>query len=174
MSWITGFIRHLKTILVLPFTVLVIIPGLIIYFSPVWNLSYVLGSSSQMLYGIGLLAFFISSAFFVSTLVLFIRISEGTLAPWDPSQKLVVRGYYRHLRNPMILGIVALLFSEALIFDSLLIMIWCLLFVLINHLYFIRKEEPDLLKRFGEEYRIYQQNVPRWWPRRQGWRPEDE
>ena len=48
------------------------------------------------------------------TVTLFIRIGRGTLAPWDPTRKLVVRGPYAHVRNPMITGVLAILIGEAL------------------------------------------------------------
>ena len=38
----------------------------------------------------------------------------------------------------------------------------------LNSIYFILKEEPDLQKRFGEDYKKYKENVPRWIPR---WKP---
>ena len=168
------FVRHLKTIMILPFSVMVVIPLLVLLFTPPWNLSYLIGISAPILFGVGFILGLMSVAFFISSLVLFLRISEGTLAPWDPSKKLVVRGYYRHMRNPMIAGVGCVLFSEALVFDSLLLMIWTVLFFGLNHFYFILKEEPDLLGRFGREYQQYKTHVPRWWPRRFAWRPEDD
>ena len=45
---------------------------------------------------------------------------------------------------------------------------WALFFFGLNSVYFILKEEPDLLKRFGEDYKNYKENVPRWIPR---WKP---
>ncbi|MHA2314349.1 MAG: methyltransferase family protein [Candidatus Hermodarchaeia archaeon] len=38
-----------------------------------------------------------------------------------------------------------------------------------NHIWFIKREEPDLERRFGDEYRQYKRNVPRWIPRRSPW-----
>ena len=46
---------------------------------------------------------------------------------------------------------------------------WLLLFVAINHTYFLLLEEPGLVARFGEEYERYRAAVPRWLPRRVGW-----
>ena len=63
-------------------------------------------------------------ALWVWTVRLFARIGRGTLAPWDPTERLVVEGPYAHVRNPMITGVLAVLLGEALIFGSTAIAIW--------------------------------------------------
>jgi protein-S-isoprenylcysteine O-methyltransferase Ste14 len=102
------------------------------------------------------------------TLSLFVRIGRGTLAPWDPTRKLVIVGPYAHVRNPMISGVWGGLVGEALVLGSGRLALWAALFLLINHVYFVLSEEPGLLRRFGEEYAQYCRAVPRWIPR---WRP---
>jgi hypothetical protein len=37
----------------------------------------------------------------VATIRLFVVVGRGTLAPWNPTKRLVVQGVYRHVRNPM-------------------------------------------------------------------------
>jgi protein-S-isoprenylcysteine O-methyltransferase Ste14 len=59
-----------------------------------------------------------------------------------------------------------MLVGEALIWGSALLAAWAAGFLLINHVYFILSEEPGLEERFGEDYRIYKENVPRWIPNR--------
>ena len=105
------------------------------------------------------------------TIASFIRIGRGTLAPWSPTRKLVVEGLYAHVRNPMILGVLIVLLGEALAPASWRILAWALVFFLTNTLYFVVSEEPGLERRFGEEYRRYKMNVPRWMPRLRPWRP---
>jgi protein-S-isoprenylcysteine O-methyltransferase Ste14 len=90
---------------------------------------------------------------------------KGTLAPWNPTQNLVIEGPYKYVRNPMISGVFFILISEALFFSSANILLWAVLFFLINTVYFILKEEPDLEKRFGDAYRQYKKDVPRWLPK---------
>ena len=102
---------------------------------------------------------------------LFARIGRGTLAPWDPTRHLVVEGPYRHVRNPMITAVLAVLAGEAALFGSPPLLIWCAAFFAINHVFFRLHEEPGLERRFGEEYRAYKRNVPRWLPRRAPWAP---
>jgi protein-S-isoprenylcysteine O-methyltransferase Ste14 len=98
------------------------------------------------------------------------RIGKGTLAPWDPTTHLVVEGPYAHVRNPMITGVLAALLGEALVFGSTAIAIWAAVFVAVNHVFFLAYEEPAVERRFGDAYRRYKQNVPRWIPRRVPWR----
>ena len=94
---------------------------------------------------------------------------RGTIMPWDPSTRLVVRGPYRHVRNPMISAVLFLVSGQALIWGSWLTGALALFFFLVNHFYFIYSEEPGLEQRFGESYRHYKAHVPRWLPRRTPW-----
>ena len=99
------------------------------------------------------------------TITLFGRFGNGTLAPWHPTQKLVIVGPYRFVRNPMISGVFFILIGESLVFHSTSILEWAGLFFLINTTYFILSEEPSLEQRFGDEYRQYKKHVGRWVPR---------
>jgi protein-S-isoprenylcysteine O-methyltransferase Ste14 len=105
----------------------------------------------------------------VWTMRLFARVGRGTAAPWNPPRRLVVAGPYRHVRNPMITSVLAMLAGEALILESGVIAIWLGVFFLVNVLYFPLVEEKELIKRFGEDYRLYRSNVPRWLPRPTAW-----
>jgi protein-S-isoprenylcysteine O-methyltransferase Ste14 len=105
------------------------------------------------------------------TVTLFIRVGRGTLAPWDPTRRLVVRGPYTRVRNPMISGVLAIIVGEAIAFGTRQLWMWAALFLLINHVYFVLSEERGLARRFGAEYDEYRRNVPRWIPRLTAWRP---
>jgi protein-S-isoprenylcysteine O-methyltransferase Ste14 len=100
------------------------------------------------------------------TISLFASEGEGTLAPWDPTRKLVVQGPYRRVRNPMITGVSMVIFGEALILGSPAVLIEFGAFALINLTYIPLVEEPGLVRRFGDEYVSYRRAVPRWIPRR--------
>ena len=154
---------------ILPFTVLLIIPAVILWatgFRIGWGLGLpwdaVIVLAGALLMGSGL--YYLSI-----TIWLFISIGRGTLAPWSPTSKLVVIGPYRHVRNPMISGVLMTLLGESIVFGSLGIFICFLLFFIINHIYFIYSEEPGLARRFGNEYLSYKRNVPRWIPRLRPW-----
>jgi protein-S-isoprenylcysteine O-methyltransferase Ste14 len=100
---------------------------------------------------------------------LIIIYANTTVMPWTPSESLVMRGPYRYVRNPMILGVVLVMVSEGLILESFGILALALIFFLGNNLYFILFEEPKLEARFGEDYLRYKANVHRWWPRLRPW-----
>ncbi|HMG94173.1 MAG TPA: isoprenylcysteine carboxylmethyltransferase family protein [Chryseolinea sp.] len=152
--------RHLRDILLLPFTMSVVVP----YF--IYKPQRPLLPAHDLLLKVSGLAIGISGIFMLLyTISLFGRFGKGSLAPWSPTQKLVVVGPYRYCRNPMITGVFFILTGEACFFNSTAILWWAGLFFIINTIYFILKEEPDLERRFGEEYRIYKQNVPRWIPK---------
>ncbi len=105
----------------------------------------------------------------VATIRLFMTVGKGTLAPWNPPQRLVVRGVYRYVRNPMISGACCLLLGEAVLAASLPLLGLFALAVIVNVVYIPLSEEPGLAKRFGDDYLTYKQNVPRWVPRLRPW-----
>ena len=96
---------------------------------------------------------------------LFATVGKGTLAPWNPPQRLVVRGAYRYVRNPMMTGVFCILLGESLIFGSLWLLGWFGFFVAVTVTVIPVWEEPRLAKRFGQDYLLYKRNVPRWIPR---------
>ena len=81
----------------------------------------------------------------------------------------MVAGPYRYVRNPMLTGVLFMLTAESLLFVSWPLFGWVVAFFLINTTYFLTIEEPGLEKRFGEDYRRYKSNVPRWIPRFRPW-----
>lgn len=141
---------------ILPVIVLILVP---LYIETNISIHHI----SALLTGL----FIICIGLFIMTMTisLFIRIGKGTLAPWSPTRKLVIRGMYGHVRNPMIIGVLIVLIGESIAFLSLNIFIWSLIFFIFNNLFFVIYEEPDLEKRFGDKYLEYKKNVPRWIPR---------
>lgn len=119
--------------------------------------------------GVGLAA--LGWSMVVWTNALFVRIGLGTLAPWDPTKRLVVAGPFAHVRNPMISGVACAIAGVALATWSSRVGGWLLAFLLVNHVYFIVSEEPGLRRRFAADYDAYAAAVPRWWPRLRAWRP---
>ena len=104
-----------------------------------------------------------------ATVHLFATEGQGTLVPWDPPRRLVVRGIYRHVRNPMITGVFLVILGEAVVLASPAVGSWFVAVMLINLVYIPLSEEPGLDRRFGDAYRVYKRNVPRWIPRLSPW-----
>ena len=92
----------------------------------------------------------------------FLFAGRGTLAPFDPPQRLVVRGLYRFTRNPMYNGVLAVLAGEAWLFRSTALLQYAVVMFILFHLVVAIYEEPALESRFGESYRAYRGMVPRW------------
>jgi len=95
----------------------------------------------------------------------FATIGQGTPAPFDPPQRLVIRGPYRFVRNPMYIGAGLALAGAALFYRSLPILGYTVFFFLVVHLFVVGYEEPTLRRTFGQEYAAYCERVGRWWPR---------
>lgn len=167
MNW-----RQLRAILLLPGLVLVGIPLLILLrtrdirpgwgLSAPWTLAPILVGLTLMGLGLRLMA---------QTIRLFTTVGQGTLAPWDATRRLVVQGPYRHVRNPMISGVLSVLLGESILLGSVRLFVWFVAAALVNMVYIPLSEEPGLEARFGDDYREYLRHVPRWLPRRTPWRP---
>jgi len=97
---------------------------------------------------------------------------KGTLAPWDPPRRLVVVGLYRHVRNPMYVGVLALVAGWALLFASWWIAAYGAMVAAGFHVRVVRFEEPWLAAQFGEAWRRYRADVRRWVPRIVPWTGE--
>lgn len=148
-------IKNLVSFL-LPFTVLILIPH---WIEKNITIQYF------MTFVVGVIIIIFGLYIMIQTISTFIRIGRGTLAPWSPTRKLITGGMYGYVRNPMILGVLTVLLGESIAILSSNIFIWAMTyFVIMNAVFFIY-EEPDLERKFGEEYRDYKKNVPRWVPR---------
>jgi len=168
---VVTLLRHLFAIAVLPFTVTVLLP---VWIARRYAIEPKLGNSISQLVlqfiGLGLLS--LGLLLFVTSLRRFATEGKGTLAPWDPPCQLVVRGPYRFVRNPMISGVIFILFGEALVLLSLPHAVWAASFLVLNLIYIPLIEEPQLAWRFGDSYREYCRHVRRFIPRIPPWRPE--
>jgi protein-S-isoprenylcysteine O-methyltransferase Ste14 len=148
--------------LILPLTVLIVIPAVIENDLEIKNITNVLIGIGLMITGFYMI---------IKTITAFKRIGKGTLAPWSPTKVLVITGIYRYVRNPMIIGVLTVLIGESIAVMSMPILIWAGFFFIINTVYFILYEEPDLEHKFGRPYLDYKKNVPRWIPRLKPYKP---
>ncbi|MEO8602334.1 MAG: isoprenylcysteine carboxylmethyltransferase family protein [bacterium] len=167
------WLRHLCAIAVLPFSVTVLVPlwiaernGVVLHVGT--------DAAEWLLQLIGLALLTLGAGFFAASLRRFAVEGQGTLAPWDPPRRIVVRGPYRYVRNPMISGVVLLLCGEAALWLSWPHALWAAAFATINLIYIPLLEEPQLARRFGASYRDYCAHVPRLMPRLQPWEPPTE
>jgi protein-S-isoprenylcysteine O-methyltransferase Ste14 len=113
------------------------------------------------------------AAALVQSFVRFVVEGRGTPAPLAPTERLVVGGLYRYVRNPMYVALVAAIAGQALLLGRVVLLayaaiVWatCALFVRVY-------EEPTLRRQFGASYEAYRRAVPAWLPRLRPWRPDD-
>jgi protein-S-isoprenylcysteine O-methyltransferase Ste14 len=93
----------------------------------------------------------------------------GTPMPAAPTQRLVVNGFNRYLRNPMYAGLVVVILGQALLFGQAGLVLYAAVFWLVTACFVHWYEEPTLARQFGDEYEVYRRAVPAWWPRRTAW-----
>lgn len=157
-------IKHLVSIFLLPVTMLIILPALIINsyaFNLLWRLSFPLNIAPIIL---GLFSFVLGLILLFSTIFLFISKGRGTIGPWFPTQELITSGIYSYVRNPMITGVFFVLVGENIFFGSFPLLVYSFGFFLVNLVYIPLIEEPKLEKKFGKQYLIYKEKTPRWIP----------
>lgn len=95
----------------------------------------------------------------------------GTPAPVLPPERLVVTGLYRHVRNPMYVGVLSLVAGQGLFFGNSRVLVYTAFLWLAFHIFVTIYEEPTLRRSFGAEYGAFCSGVPRWLPRLTPWRP---
>jgi protein-S-isoprenylcysteine O-methyltransferase Ste14 len=94
----------------------------------------------------------------------------GTPAPVFPTRHLIVTGWYRYVRNPMYVAVVSSIVGQALLLGDVHVLEYGAAVWLVAHLFVLAYEEPKMRSTFGEEYREFCANVPRWFPRLTPWR----
>ncbi len=103
------------------------------------------------------------AAIALACIVTFVFEGKGTPAPFDPPLRLVAKGPYAVLRNPMYLGAAVAMSGAAMFYQSLGLLTYVGVFLIATHLFVIAYEEPTLQRTFGRDYEIYCRNVRRWW-----------
>ena len=107
------------------------------------------------IFGLGLAA---------SCILAFTTLGSGTPAPFDPPRRLVIRGPYRLLRNPMYLGAGLWMTGLAMFYQSPWLVVYAVVFMATSHVFVRFYEEPTLGRLFGDAYREYCRRVGRWSP----------
>ncbi|TPM08692.1 isoprenylcysteine carboxylmethyltransferase family protein [Mesorhizobium sp. B2-3-11] len=94
----------------------------------------------------------------------------GTPAPVAPTERLVIGGIYRHVRNPMYVAVLSIILGQALLFSSWSIAAYAAIAAAAMVTFVKLYEEPTLAGRYGAEYEAYRRNVPGWLPRITPWK----
>lgn len=110
-----------------------------------------------------------STVVLVQAFVRFVREGRGTPAPVGPTERLVVGGLYRHVRNPMYVAVVGAVVGQALVLGRPVLLAYAAVVGTAMALFVRGYEEPRLTARYGEQYRAYRRAVPGWLPRLTPW-----
>lgn len=148
-----------------PGTVVGVVPWLITHWQfreplPHWVIAQVMGAA---LICAGLVP--AASAF-----IEFVK-AGGTPMPIAPTQRLVVSGFNRYIRNPMYFGLLVAILGQALLFAHIGVLIYAAVAWALPAAFVRWYEEPALTRQFGAEYEAYRRAVPAWWPRLHPWTP---
>jgi protein-S-isoprenylcysteine O-methyltransferase Ste14 len=143
-------------------------PGILLVLVPWWMTGFHVVRGWNEVVGWALIV--LGLAPLLESTVRFILVGRGALIPTVPTERLVVSGLYRFVRNPMYLGVMMVLGGEALLFWSERLAVELALVAVAVNLFVRFYEEPKLTETFGEEYRNYQRHVGRWIPRLMPWK----
>jgi protein-S-isoprenylcysteine O-methyltransferase Ste14 len=156
--------RHVRAIALLPMMSTLVIPGALLAVSrgggALGGVPRSAFDGAALLAGGLLLALGLVLA--VKAIGEFVAAGQGTLAPWDPARRMLTGGVYRLTRNPLKIGLFAILLGEAAALRSVPLLAWFAVFAVANAIYIRVSEEPGLRRRFGAEYDVYCECVPRW------------
>ena len=113
----------------------------------------------------GLLLLVAGEALAIACIAQFVRHGNGTPAPMDAPRRLVVRGPYLYVRNPMYIGGVTALLGQLVIAPAWDFLGYIATWFAAIALFVVLYEEPTLERRFGDSYADYRDHVRRWLPR---------
>jgi protein-S-isoprenylcysteine O-methyltransferase Ste14 len=145
------------------------VAGLIPWWVSGWSFGPPLfGSASTRI--VGLLGIALGVFVLLDSFLRFVLDGLGTPAPIAPPETLVVTGWYRFVRNPMYVAILALVFGQAVFFASPGVFAYgCVVWICV-HAFVVMHEEPTLRQKFGATYDTYCVHVGRWWPHLRSYR----
>ena len=152
------FLKNLLITVLVPGTVAVLIPYRIVSRDPAGRTL----EPARLVLAAPVLA--LGAAVYLWCLWDFATAGRGTPAPFDPPKRLVVRGLYRYVRNPMYLGVLLVVAGWAALFSSLPVLEYGAAVAVVFHLVVLVVEEPLLRRRFGTDYETYCRTVRRWLP----------
>lgn len=152
---------------------LVLAPGFLVVLVPFWISRWriqppLLGFMPFRILGVVLMA--AASPVLLESFGRFALQGHGTPAPIFPTQHLIVKGFYRYVRNPMYVAVVSMVLGQGLLFGNPQVLVYGFIAWLGTVLFVLTYEEPTLRRTFGAEYETYRANVPRWIPRLTPWR----
>lgn len=142
-----------------------IVAGLIPWLIAGWSAPDTSPYFTGLLVGVGGLIIGGGLLLLIDSFSRFVREGHGTPMPWMPTDKVIARGGYRFVRNPMYVGIIAIILGQAILFASGWLVAYAAAVWVVFHFLVTLVEEPGLRRSFGSVYADYVSAVPRWFPR---------
>ncbi len=115
-------------------------------------------------YIVGIVLIIIFSLFGLISAYVMVKIGQGTPLPMDQTQKLVTKGAYKYVRNPMAVAGIGQGIGVSVLFSSFHIFVYALLGAVVWHVVVRPLEEKDMVYRFGKDYEAYRSKVKCWIP----------
>ena len=113
----------------------------------------------------GMIMFILGAIALVQAFARFVAEGRGTPAPAAPTERLVIGGLYRYVRNPMYLAVLAVIVGQALLLGRPVLLGYAAIVAAAFVAFVYGYEQPTLARRYGAEYEAYRRAVPAWWPR---------
>jgi protein-S-isoprenylcysteine O-methyltransferase Ste14 len=144
-------------------------PGLMGGLVPYWLTGWDSTDPPAALTVAGAVALLAGLAVLAHTVIRFVVEGLGTPAPVAPTQNLVVGGLYRFVRNPMYVGVIAIILGQAAILGRPVLLVYAVIFWAVVATFVRLYEEPTLAESYGAQYAAYRHAVRAWWPRVTPW-----
>jgi protein-S-isoprenylcysteine O-methyltransferase Ste14 len=152
---------------------LIVAPGVVAGWIP-WSITgWRMEPASPVVRVLGAVLILVGLAFLLHAFARFVIEGIGTPAPVAPTERLVVGGVYRYVRNPMYLAVGATIAGQALWFGQPALLIYAAAFGAVVFCFVRLYEEPTLREQFGAGYDAYRSAVPGWLPRLRPWQGKD-
>ena len=148
----------------------VVAPGVVVGLVPWWLTRWELRPAPMAVRALGALVLVVTLPVLVSAFVRFVRDGLGTPAPVAPTERLVVSGAYRYVRNPMYVAVIGAIVGQALLLGQIVLLGYVALVAALVVSFVRLYEEPVLRRQFGAEYEAYRRAVPGWVPRLRPWK----
>ncbi|HEY6637873.1 MAG TPA: isoprenylcysteine carboxylmethyltransferase family protein [Solirubrobacterales bacterium] len=152
---------------------LVVAPGVVAGLIPWLLTGWLMETSPLGVRILGGLLIALGLGFLLHAFARFVVEGLGTPAPVAPTERLVIGGVYRYVRNPMYLAVGATIVGQALLLGQFALLAYAAVFWAIVFGFVRLYEEPTLTEQFGERYDAYRRAVPGWLPRLHPWSGDD-
>ena len=150
------FLKNLLFTVLVPGTIAGYVPWWMVRYYPFEPSAWTVAAAVNLALGV---------AIYLWCLWDFASYGGATPAPIDAPKKLVVRGLFRYVRNPIYVGVLSVILGWAMLFQALNVFVYGACVGIGFHLFVLLYEEPALRRAFGREYEDYCSRVGRWIPR---------